>query len=538
MKRFLTTFAVFLLGSVAFTVSGQTGVWTTNAAMSPRAFGAAATVSNKVYMIGGGNYSCGVVSTLQAYNPVSNTWANLTSMPTARYELCAAELNGLIYAIEGNPGCGSAGQAMATVEAYNPVSNSWSTRAPLPTGGWGAGAVGINGKVYVIGGFNANVYCYDPVTNGWSLRTPAPATVAFGLVAAVDGIIYAIGGAGAGSNVFAYNPVADTWTTKTHMPTMRDEVAGAVVNGIIYVTGGANSSGLQTKVEAYNPATDTWSTEPSLPYQLFAASAAAVNGTLYVMGGFNAANATLGTVLSFTPSPVLTNIVITPGNPIVGVGTNQSFAATGYYNNGSSQVLTNGSNGTNLLWSSSNPIVASINTNGIATGLSNGVTTISATSGSVSGSATLTVVSSPSISVAPTNNTVSPGGSVTLSVAATGGGLSYQWQFNGTNIPGANSASLTLTNILSSSIGVYTVIVSNPAGSISTSVMVATFGIQMFAGVILYGPLGSNYLIQACSNLSSSWVTLTNIALPTQPYIYIDYSSPGNGQQFYRAIPQ
>jgi hypothetical protein len=68
--------------------------------------------------------------------------------------------------------------------------------------------------------------------------------------------------------------------------------------------------------------------------------------------------------------------------------------------------------------------------------------------------------------------------------------------------------------------------------------MVATFGIQMFAGVILYGPLGSNYLIQACSNLSSSWVTLTNIALPTQPYIYIDYSSPGNGQQFYRAIPQ
>src|ERR1043166_906096 len=125
------------------------------------------------------------------------------------------------------------------------------------------------------------------------------------------------------------------------------------------------------------------------------------------MGGFNAANTTLGTVLSLTPAPVLTNIVVTPGNPVIGVGTNQSFTATGYYNNGSSQVLTNGSNGTNLLWSSSNPVVASIDTNGLATGLSNGVTTISATSGSVSGLTTLTVVSAPSISLAPTNNTVS-----------------------------------------------------------------------------------------------------------------------------------
>src|SRR4051812_12957758 len=200
MKRFLTTFGVFILGSVAFKVSGQTGVWTTNAAMSTRAFGAAASVSNKVYMIGGGNFSCGVVSTSQAYNPVSNSWANLTSMATPRYELCAAELNGLVYAIEGNPGCGSAGQAMTTVEAYNPVSNSWSTRAPLPSGSWGAGAIGINGKVYVIGGFSPNVYCYDPVTNSWSVKTPAPALVSFGVVAAANGIIYVMGGAGAGSN--------------------------------------------------------------------------------------------------------------------------------------------------------------------------------------------------------------------------------------------------------------------------------------------------------------------------------------------------
>jgi sugar lactone lactonase YvrE len=64
--------------------------------------------------------------------------------------------------------------------------------------------------------------------------------------------------------------------------------------------------------------------------------------------------------------------------------------------------------------------------------------------------------------------------------------------------------------------------------------------IKMFAGIILNnGQIGSNYLIQATSNLSSSnWITLTNVTLPTNPYIYIDYSSPTNSQQFYRAIPQ
>jgi len=60
----------------------------------------------------------------------------------------------------------------------------------------------------------------------------------------------------------------------------------------------------------------------------------------------------------------------------------------------------------------------------------------------------------------------------------------------------------------------------------------------MFTGVIINGPLGSNDFIQAGSNLQSAWQTLTNVTLPTQPYIYIDYSSQSNALQFYRALPQ
>ena len=73
----------------------------------------------------------------------------------------------------------------------------------------------------------------------------------------------------------------------------------------------------------------------------------------------------------------------------------------------------------------------------------------------------------------------------------------------------------------------------------SSFVTLTSVDVRMFAGFIVNGPLGSNYLIQATSNLfSGNWTTLTNVALPMQPYIYIDYTSDTNRQQFYRAVPQ
>jgi hypothetical protein len=230
----------------------------------------------------------------------------------------------------------------------------------------------------------------------------------------------------------------------------------------------------------------------------------------------------------------LTNIVVSPVNPAIGVGSNEQFTATGYFSSGPAQTLTG-----NLDWVVDNSLIATVNSNGLATGLTGGTATITAISGGISNSTTLTVVVPPAISVQPTNNTVSPNGSVTLNVSATGGDLSYQWQLNGTNIAGANGASFTITNVSGTNVGVYTVIISNLEGSVtSQGAIVGTIGIQMFAGVIVNGPLGSNYLIQAASGLPGGWTTLTNVALPSQPYIYIDYSSPTNPRQFYRAVPQ
>ncbi|MGD0813724.1 MAG: PQQ-binding-like beta-propeller repeat protein [Verrucomicrobiota bacterium] len=68
----------------------------------------------------------------------------------------------------------------------------------------------------------------------------------------------------------------------------------------------------------------------------------------------------------------------------------------------------------------------------------------------------------PVITAAPANQVVYGGSSAVFSVAATGlGPLSYQWMHDGTNLPGQTSSALTIGNVQSNKVGVYTVIVSN-----------------------------------------------------------------------------
>jgi pectate lyase len=95
-----------------------------------------------------------------------------------------------------------------------------------------------------------------------------------------------------------------------------------------------------------------------------------------------------------------------------------------------------------------------------------------------SAAATLTVNAAPvppSITTQPASQTVNAGSSVTFSVVATGTApLSYQWKFNGGNITGATSSSLTLNNVQSANAGSYTVLVSNSAGSVTSAAATLT----------------------------------------------------------------
>lgn len=99
----------------------------------------------------------------------------------------------------------------------------------------------------------------------------------------------------------------------------------------------------------------------------------------------------------------------------------------------------------------------------------------------------------PSISAQPQSQTVVAGASVTFSVTATGTPApTYQWTFNGAPIPGATSATLSLTNVQAANAGSYAVNVSNSAVTAPVASAAATLTVNPAGGpapVIVAPPL-------------------------------------------------
>jgi N-acetylneuraminic acid mutarotase len=164
----------------------------------------ASGLDGRVYIAGGTN---GVVRLADAavYDPSTGVWAVLPPMPTGRAGFAMATgPSGRIYAIGGfsvlGPGFGS----VALVDAYDPVSNTWSAVASLPgTRGLHSAARGADGRIYVFGGtptgnqtpLLTDAYAYDEATNTWSpVPAPsAPRAAARGTLGG-DGRIYFLGG--------------------------------------------------------------------------------------------------------------------------------------------------------------------------------------------------------------------------------------------------------------------------------------------------------------------------------------------------------
>jgi len=86
--------------------------------------------------------------------------------------------------------------------------------------------------------------------------------------------------------------------------------------------------------------------------------------------------------------------------------------------------------------------------------------------------ATVTVLFPPAIVTQPANLAVGVGGTATFSVTATGTQpLSYSWYFNGANlVQSGSNPSLSLTNVILSEVGGYTVVITNLFGSVTSAV--------------------------------------------------------------------
>ena len=255
-------------------------------------------VDGKIYAIGGGPTARQVFSTVEEYDPATDTWITKADMPTARSTLSTSVVDGKIYAIGGLTGGWS---SLSTVEMYDPATDTWTTKADMPTAREFVSTSAVNGKIYAIGGCIgtdalARVEEYDPATDTWTTKADMPTARGKGLSASVvNGKIYAIGGSLVDitwtnvSTVEEYDPATDTWATKADMPTRRAYHSTSVVDGKIYVVGGVlnyDKGALCPTVEEYDPATDTWTTRADMvPTPRSSLSTSAVNGRIYVIGG-------------------------------------------------------------------------------------------------------------------------------------------------------------------------------------------------------------------------------------------------------------
>jgi fibronectin type 3 domain-containing protein len=235
-------------GSSYFTIVEEydpaTNQWTTKAPMPTARRGlATGVVNNKIYAIGGSNGGS-QLATVEEYDPATNTWTTKASMPTSRGGLAISVVNNKIYAIGGGYG-----SYLTTVEEYDPATNQWTTKAPMLTGRESLAVGVVNNKIYAVGGFNMgsspSVYLptveeYDPATNQWTTKTPMPTGRDRLAIGVVNNKIYAIGGSAATAPTIVeeYDSATNQWMTKAPMPTGRNDLAVGVVNNKIYAIGG------------------------------------------------------------------------------------------------------------------------------------------------------------------------------------------------------------------------------------------------------------------------------------------------------------
>jgi Kelch motif len=102
--------------------------------------------------LSGGGYASGLLpsATLDVYNPATNTWASKKPIPTARGHAAGRALNGMLYVVGGT--ASAAGIPLGRVDRYEPASDTWAARANMPTPRMHLAAAVANGILYAVGG--------------------------------------------------------------------------------------------------------------------------------------------------------------------------------------------------------------------------------------------------------------------------------------------------------------------------------------------------------------------------------------------------
>ena len=241
------------------------------------------------------------------------SWNSLTPMPTGRSGLGVAVVDDKIYVIGGYNG-----NYLAVNEMYDPKTDTWTTKTSMPTERKDFAVAVYQNKMYIFGGTTAQsssetsgytgvTIVYDPSTDTWETKASMPTPRSSLCANVVNDRIYLIGGAEyiQGATFFSvesnvnevYDPTTDTWTTKTPMLEGAWNYVSAVFGNRIYLIGGLQRilywPGSTTSLklnQVYDPETDGWSSGTKILIVVYNGACGATNGVLlpkgiFVLGG-------------------------------------------------------------------------------------------------------------------------------------------------------------------------------------------------------------------------------------------------------------
>jgi N-acetylneuraminic acid mutarotase len=233
---------------------------------------ATGALNGRVYVIGGYDENGISTATVEVYNPATDTWAFAHPIPFAVNHSAAAVAGGLLYSF----GAG-AGQTFV----YNANGNSWAASASSHYVHNQTAAVGvIDNKIYVAGGTGTpserELEVYDPVANTWTVKAPMSVARNHCGGGVINGKFYVVGGRFGLSNTNALEP------------TPRSGIAAAVVNNELWVFGGEEPGTLHGEVEVYDPVSNTWRQEPNMPFPRHGIWASVMGNKIYIPGGSSA----------------------------------------------------------------------------------------------------------------------------------------------------------------------------------------------------------------------------------------------------------
>jgi N-acetylneuraminic acid mutarotase len=294
----LLFFAILLVLAAPAVAAPPPGRWETKpAAPAPRQEAAFAELGGKFHLVGGFEYGGADSIRHDVYDIATETWSVATPIPEPAHHLVGVGLNGKLYVLGGLQTL--AFNVTGNLWEYDPATMLWTERAGLPAGRErGAGALAAHaGRLIYVGGLrNGNealteVDAYDPATDTWAPLPDMPTPRDHLGVAVVGDSLYAVGGRqGAFDTEVAATEALDLKTLKWRrglapIPTLRAGFATAAVDGEIVTVGGEGPAGVYDQVEAYDPAANTWRSLAPSPIPRHGVQGAAHGGGIWVAGG-------------------------------------------------------------------------------------------------------------------------------------------------------------------------------------------------------------------------------------------------------------